>query len=182
MKTKRFKYNYRKNSSKLHKKIGDTLRATDSPFGGYKIYQEYPVSRIDPDYKENSHAFDWVILDLYLVIEAHGAQHYSEVRFGGITQEEAEENLIAQKFRDTQKMDAAIRAGYTYIEIPYTDYKLIDSDYIWKLYQESKNPNEIKQQPKKEESEYKKQLKEKAREYRKEQYRRKKEWLDKLKE
>ena len=143
MKSRRFASRYRQNASKLHKRVGDILQAPGSPFRNFKIYQEYPVSRVNPEYHNNSHKFDWVILDLYLVIEAHGEQHYNPVAFGGMDYEEATECFLQQRHRDNSKMDAAVEAGFTYIVIPYHDYKLVDADYIWNLYQKCYNPNQV---------------------------------------
>ena len=145
MKSKRFQYDYRESASKLHKKIGDTIRNKDSIFYPYKIYQEYPVSKINNSYKNNKHKFDWVILDLYLIIEGMGQQHIKPTCFGGISKEQAEENFIDQKYRDTVKMNAAIEAGFTYLSIPYSDLDKINDNYILDLYNKHKNNNIIKE-------------------------------------
>jgi len=145
MKTKRFQYSYKENASRLHKKIGEVLRNKNSVFAPFKIYQEYPVSKINTSYKNNRHKFDWVILDLFIVIEGMGEQHTKPSTFGGISKEQAEENFIDQKYRDTVKMDAAIEAGFTYLSIPYTDLDNINDNYILDLYNKHKNNNIIEQ-------------------------------------
>jgi len=175
MKTSRFQQEFRSNASKLHKKIGDALRSPTSPFAGFKIYQEYPVSRVNVSYRNNAHKFDWVILDLKIVIEAHGEQHYKPVQFGGISIDEAISNFKLQQNRDKIKQAAAEETGYTCISIPYSDLKLINTDYIWNLYQKNKIIEQI-QEPPKEINEYKEAQKERAKEYRKEQYEKQKEW------
>ena len=129
---------YKQNASNLHKKIGDLLTAPNSPFSGFQIYQEMPVSKINIFYSNNTHKFDWVIPQLFLIIEAHGEQHYNLVSFSN-NKEDSLERLKTQKFRDMQKMQAAVDMGYTYIEIPYTDYKILDLDYIIKVYKLYKN-------------------------------------------
>lgn len=124
MKSKRFQFEYRKNASKLHKAVGDYLR--EGLFTHHhESYQEYPVNRVNPDYPESSHHFDWVIPKMKLVIECHGIQHYQPVAFGGnYEQMEAEFNAI--KRRDQQKKEAALQAGYAYMVISHHELKLID--------------------------------------------------------
>ena len=137
MAASRFDFSYRENASKLHRKVGDTLRS--SPFfSSHLIFQEYPINRIDSSYK-GSHFYDWVILDLLIVIECHGEQHYEKINFGGISDDDAHSNFLAQRYRDRKKMDAAIKAGFTFIEVPYWDLKKIDSDYLYNLYEKNKN-------------------------------------------
>ena len=74
MKTRRFKKEYRKSSSALHREMGECLR-NSAIFKNYQIYQEYPVSLINKSFINKRCHFDWVIPDLYLVIELHGKQH-----------------------------------------------------------------------------------------------------------
>lgn len=119
MKSSRFKHDYRKNASKLHKLVGDLLR--DSLFKDYKIYQEYPVNKINELYPSGREKFDWYVKDLNLVIEVHGEQHYMPVTFGGITEQEAELNFRRQQFRDVTKRNAALDAGATYLIIKYDE-------------------------------------------------------------
>lgn len=130
--------NFQKNASLLHKKVGETL--SSSPlFQIFKIYQEYPVYKINNLYKNRLHKFDWVVMDIFMVIECQGEQHTKPVRFGGISSIEADNNLVTQKHRDLTKYDAAITAGFTYIEIPYYEYDIIDDNYIYNLYTTNKN-------------------------------------------
>lgn len=172
MKIHRLKESYRNNASKLHRKVGDVLRSSNI-FGTHKIYQEYPVNKIDPSYPSAAHKFDWVIKDLFLVIECHGEQHYNPVNFGGISDEEAQINFATQRHRDNIKMDAAIHAGYTYIVIPYSDVKLVNEEYIWQLYSKLKNTSEVETI----ENSFEQKIKERQSAFRKVQYQRKKEWL-----
>jgi len=140
MKHQRFQYKYRENASKLHKKIGEALRS--GIFSNYKIYQEYPVSKILPS-ANNSYHFDWVILDLQLVIEGMGIQHYICSSFSsGQSNEEIIDTFYNQKYRDNEKMEAAIAAGFTYIEIPYNDIDKISPAYILNKYWEARNNGE----------------------------------------
>lgn len=180
MKSSRFQYEYRESASKLHKKVGEALRS--GIFSKYKVYQEYPVDKINDSYRNSSHKFDWVILDLFLVIEAHGMQHYKKVNFGGMSDEQAEERFVSQRHRDNVKMDAAIEAGFTYIVVPYSDIKIVDSSYILNLYKKCLNTTTVYNKKEKKETEYAIKQKEKARDCRKQQYQRQKEWLRRQKE
>ena len=101
MKTSRFKYGYRRSASKLHKKTGDLLREM---FPSMRIYQEYPVNKINSSYNTGRHKFDWVILDLKAVIECHGAQHYQVCTFGG-DQDKAIDQFRDIQYRDKKKKD-----------------------------------------------------------------------------
>ena len=177
MKASRFRFSYRENTSALHKAVGEVLRSS-TLFSGHQIYQEYPVVRINTNYSDSSHHFDWAIPGLFLVIECHGKQHYSPVDFSGKAEDGGIGALQDTRRRDNQKKNAAIEAGFTYIEIPYTAEKLLTEEYIWGLYQE--NLNEI--QPKQScileettESDYSIRLRERAKTYRKSAYLRAKE-------
>lgn len=128
MKSSRFQHEYRQNASKGHKKIGELLRS--GPFAGFKIYQEYPVQKVNKTFKDGRCHFDWVILDLQVVIEVHGEQHYKSVRWGNITEEEAQENLRATKYRDSIKEDAAIQAGFGYVVVKHDELEKITTEQL----------------------------------------------------
>jgi hypothetical protein len=131
----RFRFSYRENASKLHREIGEALRDPLGPFARYKIYQEYPVWKVLPSYWPKSHRFDWVILDLKIVIEGMGMQHVKEVRFANNqTIEEIQDTFSAIKYRDNEKMTAAVQAGFTYLEVPYDSLGRISSDYLFNLF------------------------------------------------
>lgn len=173
-KQSRFQQSYRASASKYHKTVGDMLHASEV-FKNYKIYQEYPVNRVSAYYDSGREHYDWVILDLEIVIEVMGQQHYAPVRFGGITQEEAEEKFLAQKERDQAKRRAAEESGWTYIVFKYDEeisilslLKKIDShEPEYQVCEEEEAPPkaaDIEQSKRHQE-----QLK-KAREYRQQQY------------
>lgn len=124
MKNSRFQFEYRKNASKLHRKLGDLLRQ-DEIFCHHDIYQEYPVNKINKNYHNGSHKFDWAIPKLALVFECHGKQHYEATSFGGDV-EDSISNFNDIKYRDKTKKLAAMDAGYTYVEIPYTEEKTLN--------------------------------------------------------
>jgi len=109
--------------------VGNTIRAS-AFLGSHKVYQEYPVSRVNTYYPNNSHHFDWVIPTLRLVIECHGKQHYDIVDFGGEGYDAALEAFKAGQSRDSEKREAALSAGYTYVVVPYTDSTKVSEDYL----------------------------------------------------
>ena len=110
-----------------------------------------------------------MIIDLKLVIECHGEQHYREVCFGGIDLEEASDKLLDQRRRDSNKAQAAIDAGWTYIVIPHWDYKKVDEQYVLDLYREHLNNIIVEQDPR-EPSEYQQTQLQRAKEHRRQQY------------
>lgn len=181
MKQKRFQYTYRSNASKLHKKTGDVLRAEGGIFAHFQIYQEYPVDKINTNFPDSRCKFDWVLPDILLVIECHGENHYQPINWGSQDDSKAIDQYKALKIRDQAKKDAALQAGYTYIVIPYTDFKILDEEYIWNLYQKEYNPIEPEAKKPKEVSKFEQDRLERAREYRKKEYKKKKEYLSKIK-
>ena len=154
-------------TSNPHRLIGRILFSS-SIFSHYRILEEYPVVKVNPLYGDNSHRFDWVILDLKLVIEVHGEQHYRPVRFGGVSIEEAILNYNTQQWRDNRKQRAAEDAGWVYLSIPHWDLASVDSNYILDHYL-----NEVKKlEPSIELVDQKEvKRKEKEREYRRAAYR-----------
>ena len=171
MKTNRFKF-YRENVSKLHRKVGDTLRAS-SYFNKYPIYQEYPVSKINTNYSTNAHHFDWVVLKLNVVFEVHGEQHYKPVSFGGkMSKEETMSNFLDLTYRDKEKKKAAIEAGWTYVEIPFD--AVISETNLIQMFTKAFDPTAT---PVLEKETKEKINKRKTKEYAKEQYKRYKKYL-----
>lgn len=141
MKSSRFRHSYRANASKLHKKVGDILRKSSS-FGVQEIYQEYPVSRINTDYRDNSHHFDWVIPKLGMVIEAHGEGHYNPIAWDGDV-EKSIEAFHSLKRRDNAKKEACLQAGYIFVEVPYTLLKTLDETKLLELIEVGKAKLEL---------------------------------------
>ena len=128
-------------ASKLHQKIGETLEIT-SPFNAGVLKQEELVSEMFQDYTGGPERYDWVVPHLFVIIECHGIQHYKLQTFGGDAAN-ALMNFKTQQFRDAQKREVALINGWTFIEVPYTDEKIIDSDYLLRRYHECFNPQEI---------------------------------------
>ena len=184
-KSSRFKYAYRSNASKHHKRIGEAIRSHPI-LKNMRVYQEYPVNKINPNFKDGRCKIDWVILDIKIAIEVHGEQHYGHVRFGGISKEEAERKYREQVIRDEEKKAAVEAAGFAYIAVKYDE----DLD-VMKLFDKViSNENQPYKPPKKERKTYPKrelppELKEKQKEYqkklRKELYQKKKDWVKSLK-
>jgi len=180
MKIKRLQFKYRSNASKLHRKVGDILRDSKI-FQNYKIYQEYPVSKINKTVTNNKLKYDWVVQDLHLVIECHGKQHYEPTSFGT----DSGDKTTLEKFKEIQERDRFKKemceeAGWTYIAIKYDEVKKMDDDLIFERYKENLNSSRIQtKQIKQQAFSYDK---EKAKAYRKKQYQNKKEWLKKWKE
>lgn len=178
MKTQRFKFSYRANASKLHRKVGDTLR-NSSIFQNYQIYQEYPVIRINPSIKNSKLRFDWVIIELQLVIECQGKQHAQPVNFGG--HKRVSKAFRQLKERDALKKQAALDRGWTYIEIWYNEIDDITDNLIYDRYTTSIVKEQLELDQPAEVNKYKIEQQKKAKEYRKKQYQKRKEWLKKIK-
>jgi very-short-patch-repair endonuclease len=131
MKIKRLRTGFRDSASSGHKALGNLLRSS-SLFKGNKIYQEYPVNKLNPAYKSGREKFDWVILNLKVVIEVMGAQHYAPVTFGG-RPSEAEARFKKQVVRDSKKKLAAEEAGFTYVAITDTVAKKITDQELYSM-------------------------------------------------
>lgn len=136
MKTSRFQFEYRDSASSLHRAIGEILRNSDL-FGVTEIYQEYPVCRVNEDYDDRSHHFDWVLPKLKIVFEGHGKQHYSPVAFDG-DNAAAISRYHDQKKRDKAKKQAALNAEFVYVEVPWHAENSLDEAKLMLLYENAK--------------------------------------------
>lgn len=165
------------NASKLHKKVGELLNVT-SPFKAGLLRQEVAVSELFPLYPNNKDRYDWVLPDLFTIIECHGKQHYVATKFGG-NAEDAVMNFQSQQFRDKQKEEIALLNGWTYIIIPYNDEKKLDSEYLINAYTQALNPIALIKKKVSVKPDWlvakKKEANQQAKEYRKKQYQRMKE-------
>lgn len=172
-----FKTASRNSASKLHKQMGELL-STSPLLANLRYYQEYPVNRVSPYYDSGRERFDWVILDWKVAIEMHGRQHYEPVRFGGITQEEAELALKLRELKDIEKRTAAESVGWQYVVFKYDEEvtvtallnKIHTYEYTVQMETEPREPCR-KTKPKQTDEQ-----KQRAREYRKQQYQRAKAW------
>lgn len=82
----------------------------------------FPGYTIKPEY----HIGERLRLDAYMKIlkvgwEYNGEQHYEPVCFGGISFEEAQQNLRKQQERDQRKRELCKEQGITLIIIKYTE-------------------------------------------------------------
>jgi hypothetical protein len=119
-------------NSKFHNEAKHVF-ATDSFFKGLSCYQEVPVVDLCPGYHSNAHRFDWYIEELNAIIEMHGRQHYVAVNYGNASYEEAQKAFKEMQNRDSAKKQAALEAGFTYTEIPYTYYNKLDAETLKNL-------------------------------------------------
>lgn len=120
---------------------------------GFTILHEYNCTIIPKNPKTKYRMpFDNEIKELKLIIEVHGAQHYTisgfhklQAKKNNITKEEA---LHYQKLKDRYKKIYAISQGYKYLEIPYwadddiMTWKKLINDNINKIFNEN-IPNEL---------------------------------------
>ena len=105
---------------------------------------------INPTYKSNRERFDWAILELKVIIEVHGQQHYKQSTFGGDPLK-AEKRFKEQQERDKLKEQAAREAGWGYLAIPWYECTLtIDelTDRIIKASEAAQQTIEIPDKPK----------------------------------
>lgn len=110
-----------KKSSKGELKIKEILDST-----GLKYQTQY---KIDECRNIKPLAFDfavWVNSSLRL-IEFQGSQHYEPVTFGGISPDRAKELFVENQKRDVIKQEFCQRHQIPLLEIPYWEFKNIDS-------------------------------------------------------
>jgi len=186
MKISRFKDEYRKNSSSLHKIVGNILKESNF-FRLHKIYQEYPVVLINPDFWNSKCKYDWVILDMGIVIEIMGEQHYKPVRWNrNISAGEAEMNFQDTKRKDEQKKNAALEVGFSYVELDFNTVRNKDFNEQKLIELITKNKNTATHteivRTKKKAQKTPDWIVQKRRENSKKQYRRAKEWAKKISE
>ena len=178
-KSSRFKHQYSKNASKLHKSVGEAIRSHPL-LKHYISYQEYPVSRVNPSYKNNCHLFDWVIPDLKIVLECHGIQHYKHVPFFHKTKTA----YLDQLKRDKEKKDAAEEIGWTYFVVKYDEEldvnELLDASIANTM--PLKTPERSVKTLKNKTNTMTQVQKEKAREWRRKKYKESKEYFKKIKQ
>lgn len=66
--------------------------------------------------------FDFYIPSLNLCIEYHGEQHYESVRFGGVSEKIAKDNLKKTKINDSIKKKYCKKNNISLLTIPYWKY------------------------------------------------------------
>lgn len=119
-----------KNASKLHKHIGKLLVEI---FPNYQVRQEYPVNKVNESFPSGREKFDWVVLDLKIVIEVHGQQHYKPTCFGGITKDRAKINFRQRLEADWKKQEAAEKAGWTYLIVRFDEQNITADELIKRI-------------------------------------------------
>jgi len=108
-------------NSKFHEKVRAIL-VSDTWLKALRAYQEVPVDSLIGSYPSSRHRYDWYIEDLNLIIELHGQQHYKRTNRGNVGYEQSVRDFRSLQARDRQKKQAAIDAGFRYLEIPYKEY------------------------------------------------------------
>lgn len=121
----------RENRSKRAQMFGEYFEQSER-FKHYRIYEEYPLYKINSDYKSKKECLDWVIKELKVAIEIDGEHHFKPVTYGGITKEEAESNFMFQIRRDTNKDFYCEKADWKLIRVSYKE-KLNNFDSIEKF-------------------------------------------------
>lgn len=110
---------------------------------GYKLNHEHGCSIVPVNPKTNRPLpFDNEVIDLKLIIEVHGAQHYNEGAYTGHWSPKnmtATEVLEKRKVYDKYKKDFAESNGYFYLEIPYwteknDKYKILIDEKVNKIF------------------------------------------------
>ena len=106
--------------SKLQEKVNEYI----SKVYQYKLLHEYECNLKPRNPKTNYiMPFDNELVELKLIIEVHGQQHYEITGFTKLTAEHygttEDEELEYQKWKDKYKKDYALDNGYSYLEIPY---------------------------------------------------------------
>jgi hypothetical protein len=119
-------------NSNFHNEVR-VIFTKDPFFSRLKCFQEVPVKDICPEYHTNLHRFDWYIEDLGIVLELHGAQHYSFTNRGNVQFEQAQREFLKGKVRDHDKYTAAIKQGLIYKVISYKEAKKLTAEKLKKF-------------------------------------------------
>lgn len=77
--------------------------------------------------------FDYYLPELNIIIEADGKQHEEPVCFGGMTLEQAQENLKTSKIRDSIKDNYCLEHGLKLVRIPYYEFESGNYENILKI-------------------------------------------------
>lgn len=90
---------------------------------GFKYIREY---RFDDCKYKNPLPFDFVLLDknknIYGAIEFDGEFHYNSIKWGDMTQEDADENLRTTHIRDEIKNGYCLSNNIPLIRVPYWEF------------------------------------------------------------
>lgn len=97
---------------------------------GYTVLHEHNCTIVPQHPKNKSNMpFDNELVELKLIIEVHGEQHYGKISckstwLNGLT---SEEHFHQRQLYDRYKKIYAIQNGYYYLEIPYTTFDSKDT-------------------------------------------------------
>lgn len=104
---------YASNASKLHKSFG--LMLIEAGLAESFIRQEVPVKELCPSFSSGRERFDYYIPVYNCVVELHGEQHFTPVKFGGVSDNKAEQNFLKRVKVDQEKAIAARNVGLLYV-------------------------------------------------------------------
>jgi hypothetical protein len=113
---------------------------TKSAFPLYRIYTEYPFSKIcgvkrkDLGIPRELFA-DIYILDIRLIIEVMGEQHYKPIKFGG-GEEDAVKRFISQRRNDQTKRELIEKFDLKMLEVSHKSAYLFTSQNLLKVVDE----------------------------------------------
>ena len=106
-------------SSKGEKKIAQILKEKNVEFITQKTFDQCRHEHVLP--------FDFYIPSMNICIEYDGLQHYEPCAFGGISMEEAIQNLKTYQLRDSIKNKYCELNNIALVRIPYFEYKNIEN-------------------------------------------------------
>lgn len=138
------RYNFRcpicsalQKTSMLENKVSDYFESL-----GYTLKHEYQCNILPPTltgYKNQTLPYDNEVVELKLIVEVNGKQHYVQNSWHFLTAERnkttIEYEFLKQQERDRYKKQYALDNGYFYLEIPYyaeenDQYKNLINDKI----------------------------------------------------
>ena len=94
---------------------------------GLKENVDFFTEKTFRDCKNESYLpFDFYIPSLNILIEYDGIAHFKPIRFGGISEEEAKENLKSQKKRDRIKNKFCKKENYNLLRISYLEFNDVE--------------------------------------------------------
>lgn len=117
--------------SAFHEKVREIFRT--GWFKSLQCFQEVPVKDLIPNYYSGQHRYDWWIKELGTVVELHGQQHYSATSFGSASYEQKQTAFAQSQRRDSDKKEAAMEAGFKYIEVSYKDISKLNVEWLKEL-------------------------------------------------
>ena len=137
------KCSYEKNTSFLQDKVNKYILNKY----GYEMLHEHNCNIIPINPKTNCPLpFDNEVVELKLIIEVHGKQHYEITGFTQLSAKHynttPEYEFNYQKWKDNYKKDYAIQKGYFFLEVPYwtendNSYKLLIDNKINEILKEA---------------------------------------------